>query len=56
MSVNDSQWIHYMSHELVGLSREEFEANYCCGDPRTQDAGFVDAMRLLLDSGTGAKS
>lgn len=29
----DSRWIHYMSHELVGLSPEELEAHYYRADP-----------------------
>jgi len=55
LSVNDSHWIHYMSHELVGLSDEEFETNYCGGEPEKRDAGFVKAMRMLLEAGKGGK-
>ncbi|MDR0597558.1 MAG: phosphoribosyltransferase [Treponema sp.] len=34
LSVNDEDlWIHYMSHELVGLSREELEQHYYAQDP-----------------------
>jgi hypoxanthine phosphoribosyltransferase len=34
VSVNDEeQWIHYMSHELVGLSQEEINENYYNQDP-----------------------
>jgi hypoxanthine phosphoribosyltransferase len=34
MSVNDEEhWIHYMSHELVGLSQEEIHENYYKQDP-----------------------
>jgi hypoxanthine phosphoribosyltransferase len=34
VSVNDeSFWIHYMSHELVGLSTKELEENYYTADP-----------------------
>ena len=33
-SVNDEEyWIHYMSHELVGLARDEIEENYYKQDP-----------------------
>jgi hypoxanthine phosphoribosyltransferase len=30
---NEDMWIHYMSHELVGLSAEELETNYYRQDP-----------------------
>jgi hypoxanthine phosphoribosyltransferase len=34
LSVNDDNyWIHYMSHELVGLSASELEKNYYATDP-----------------------
>ncbi|MDR1901078.1 MAG: phosphoribosyltransferase [Treponema sp.] len=34
LSVKDEDiWIHYMSHELVGLSAEELDANYYRQDP-----------------------
>ena len=34
LNANDeSRWIHYMSHELVGLSVEEIEENYYKQDP-----------------------
>jgi hypoxanthine phosphoribosyltransferase len=34
LSVKDEDiWIHYLSHELVGLSREELEENYYVQDP-----------------------
>ena len=34
MSINDeSSWIHYMSHELVGLTKEQLEENYYKRDP-----------------------
>ncbi|MDR1785233.1 MAG: phosphoribosyltransferase [Spirochaetaceae bacterium] len=29
----DDRWIHYMSHELAGLSRDELEAHYYNEDP-----------------------
>jgi hypoxanthine phosphoribosyltransferase len=30
----EDRWIHYMSHELVGLSREELEEYYYAPDPQ----------------------
>jgi hypoxanthine phosphoribosyltransferase len=30
-------WIHYMSHELVGLNEEELEKNYYAQDPELRD-------------------
>ena len=46
MSIHDApRWIHYMSHELVGLSREEVDEQYLKGEP---DPGFLRAMRTLL--------
>jgi hypothetical protein len=30
---SESTWIHYMSHELVGLSEAELEENYYFHDP-----------------------
>ena len=32
-SPKEDRWIHYMSHELVGLSEEELEQNYYKQDP-----------------------
>jgi len=44
LSVSDEdRWIHYMSHELEGLSREELEARYYA-----QDAELRDALQVLL--------
>ncbi|GHU88673.1 phosphoribosyltransferase [Spirochaetia bacterium] len=38
LSVNDEdRWIHYMSHELVGLSESELEANYYAVDPELRE-------------------
>jgi len=38
-SVNDhDHWIHYMSHELVGLTQEEIDENYCKQDPNLREA------------------
>jgi hypoxanthine phosphoribosyltransferase len=38
LSVKDENlWIHYLSHELVGLSREELEENYYAQDPELRD-------------------
>ena len=31
-------WIHYMSHELVGLSKDELEENYYKDDPELREA------------------
>nr|AGS54016.1 hypoxanthine-guanine phosphoribosyltransferase [uncultured bacterium contig00160] len=37
MSINDENtWIHYMSHELVGLKRNEIEEHYYSRDPDLQ--------------------
>ena len=39
VSVNDEgYWIHYMSHELVGLSESELEAHYYAQDPALREA------------------
>ncbi|MDR2370509.1 MAG: phosphoribosyltransferase [Treponema sp.] len=39
LSVKDEDsWIHYMSHELVGLSREELEKYYYGHDPELREA------------------
>jgi hypoxanthine phosphoribosyltransferase len=39
LSVKDEDmWIHYMSHELVGLSKEELEENYYIHDPELHEA------------------
>jgi hypoxanthine phosphoribosyltransferase len=38
LSVNDEDyWIHYMSHELVGLGEAELEANYYAADPELRE-------------------
>jgi hypoxanthine phosphoribosyltransferase len=38
LSVNDEDiWIHYMSHELVGLNKEELEKHYYAQDPELRD-------------------
>jgi hypoxanthine phosphoribosyltransferase len=38
LSVEDEDiWIHYMSHELVGLSEEDLEKNYYAQDPELRD-------------------
>jgi hypoxanthine phosphoribosyltransferase len=42
-SVNDQgYWIHYMSHELIGLTQEEADEHYCKRNPDLRDA-----MRLV---------
>lgn len=33
----DDNWIHYMSHELVGLTDEELEAHYYSEDPELRE-------------------
>ena len=51
VSVNDkSRWIHYMSHELVGLSQEEVDEHYCKQDTNGQDPDFRRAMQVLIDA------
>jgi hypoxanthine phosphoribosyltransferase len=38
LSVNDEDyWIHYMSHELVGLSEQELADNYYAQDPELRE-------------------
>jgi hypoxanthine phosphoribosyltransferase len=38
LSVKDEDvWIHYMSHELVGLTQEELETHYYAQDPELRD-------------------
>ncbi|MDR1863853.1 MAG: phosphoribosyltransferase [Treponema sp.] len=38
LSVEDEDiWIHYLSHELVGLAPEELEENYYAQDPELRD-------------------
>lgn len=38
----DETWIHYMSHELVGLTREEAEKYYISQDPE-----LAEAMKIV---------
>ena len=33
----ENRWIHYMSHELVGLSEKELEEYYYSEDPELRD-------------------
>ncbi|OQY37519.1 MAG: phosphoribosyl transferase [Spirochaetaceae bacterium 4572_7] len=33
----DNPWIHYMSHELVGLTKEEFREHYVSTDPSLEE-------------------
>jgi len=35
--LDEDHWIHYMSHELVGLTREELERYYYKDDPELRD-------------------
>ena len=49
LSVNDPPlWIHYMSHELKGLSADEARAHYLGADPESRDPGFREAMAALV--------
>ncbi|MDR2807927.1 MAG: phosphoribosyltransferase [Spirochaetaceae bacterium] len=45
LSIHDeSIWIHYLSHELIGLSAEELEEQYYKQDPQLKDIlSIVDA-------------
>ncbi|GHT97254.1 phosphoribosyltransferase [Spirochaetia bacterium] len=44
LSVKDEdQWIHYMSHELVGLTPAELEAHYYAHDPELREV--LDVLR-----------
>jgi hypoxanthine phosphoribosyltransferase len=44
VSVNDEEyWIHYMSHELVGLTVKELEENYYRHDP-----SLHESMEILI--------
>lgn len=36
-SPEEDRWIHYMSHELVGLSKEELESHYYAQDEELRD-------------------
>jgi hypothetical protein len=39
LSVNDEDlWIHYSSHELIGLTPEELETHYYSHDPELREA------------------
>ena len=51
MSIDDDpHWIHYMSHELVGLSAAEVDDNYFKGEPEKHPPEFRNAMQMLLDA------
>jgi len=41
---DDASWIHYMSHELVGLTEKELEKNYYSRDP-----GLKEALQLIIE-------
>lgn len=41
---NDEIWIHYLSHELVGLSPEELEKNYY-----SEDNGLRNCLNILTE-------
>ena len=33
----ENRWIHYLSHELVGLTKEELEKHYYADDPELKN-------------------
>jgi hypoxanthine phosphoribosyltransferase len=37
LTTDEDRWIHYMSHELVGLSKLELETHYYKDDPELRD-------------------
>ena len=41
---DEGRWIHYMSHELVGLSEEEIEEHYC-----RQYPDISEVMRMFIN-------
>jgi hypoxanthine phosphoribosyltransferase len=41
---DDVYWIHYMSHELMGLTEKELEENYYSRDP-----GLKEAMHVITE-------
>jgi hypoxanthine phosphoribosyltransferase len=44
---DEDMWIHYMSHELVGLNPEELEKYYYSEDPELRDVlGFIKQRPL----------
>jgi hypothetical protein len=46
MSIHDEDsWIHYMSHELIGLTEKELEENYYKRDPELRDVLNVIAEK-----------
>jgi len=46
VSINDEEmWIHYMSHELVGLEQNELEENYYKRDPELREVLNVIAKK-----------
>jgi hypoxanthine phosphoribosyltransferase len=47
VSIHDEgYWIHYMSHELMGLTEKELEENYYSRDP-----GLKEAMQVITGNG-----
>lgn len=40
----EDRWIHYMSHELIGLSQEELEEHYYKQDPELREV-FKDLLK-----------
>ena len=45
---DDDLWIHYMSHELLGLSEEEWKENYPVDDPE-----LTEVIRFLRKRNSG---
>ena len=43
-SPEEDRWIHYMSHELIGLSKEELEEHYFKQDPELREV-FEDLYK-----------
>ena len=44
---DEAMWIHYSSHELVGLSEEELEEHYYKEDPELRDVLHVTQKELV---------
>ena len=50
-TIDEPRWIHYMSHELHGLTSEEVDEHYCKSEFDKEDADLREAMRALLNAG-----
>jgi len=48
---DDAYWIHYMSHELMGLTEKELEKNYYSRDP-----SLYEAMRVITDENSDLRN